>query len=144
MASYNTYIWKHKADDGVTELYAGRTNLSVDRRIKLNGWAYVGPNSRPIAGGAVEVIHQDTLQFDDDIKKYYREEDICSAEQLLIDTIKAIKQLYPDKVRVLNSRRGFSASACYWKKVRHEEYKNENSEGLEFVPKLLSKIIKSL
>ena len=154
----NTYIWKHKAEDGVIELYAGKTYRTAEQRIKP--MAYTGPKSRPIAAGQVEIIHEDChAGLSETQDKIAKEEgittksaivlmrfnnDICSAEQLLIDTIKAIQKLYPNKVRVLNSRRGFSASSAGFQKRWHNKYKDKNSEGLDFFPQLLSKIIKEL
>ena len=139
----NTYIWKHKAEDGVIELYAGKTYRTAEQRIRP--MAYTGPKSRPIAAGQVEVIHEDRHVWNKDkVQRYHYDNDICSAEQLLIDTIKAIQKLYPNKVRVLNSRRGFSSSSCCWEKRLHNKYKDKNSEGLDFFPQLLAKLIKSL
>jgi hypothetical protein len=143
-----TYIWKHEASDGVTELYAGQTSRTVEQRVRPT--AYAGSkfhaalrrSTPPIRGAQVKIIYRKEHRYDEecgwDAVDYH--------EQMLIDTIKAIQKLYPSKARVLNERSamGCSKSASNWKKRSREGYKEKNSEGLDFSPQLLPELIKSL
>ena len=137
----NTYIWKHEASDGVTELYAGQTGRTVEQRIKPI--AYNGPKSRPLTAKQVEVIYQKKHQPDmwDDRHRWWS---VDYHEQILIDTIEAIKQLYPDKIRVLNTNHGLSKAASLHRRSNFVEYRKKNTEGLPFSAQVMAEVIKDL
>ena len=137
----NTYIWKHEASDGVTELYAGQTGRTVEQRIKPI--AYSGPKSHPLTAKQVEVIYQKKHQAEGGYGRY-RWWGVDYHEQILIDTIETIKQLYPDKIRVLNTNHGLSKAACLYKRSDFVEYRKKNTEGLPFSTQVMVEVIKDL
>ncbi len=131
----------HEAEDGMIDLYAGKTRFTAERRINTVA-AYSGPNSETLKAKDVKIIHEE--HHDWDKRDYHYKCDVSCVEQILIDTIRTIRQLYPRKVRVLNTNEGLRTNAYCWERRRYKDYKNKNSEGLNFFPQLLSKIIKEL
>ena len=144
----NTYVWKHEASDGVTELYAGQTSKTVEQRVRPTAYAgskfhAVLRRSTPaIRGAQVDIVYRKEHQCDEE----YGWDAVDFHEQMLIETIEVIQKLYPNEVRVLNERRamGCSKSASNRKKRMRGGYKEKNSEGLDFCPQLLPELIKSL
>ena len=137
----NTYIWKHEASDGVTELYAGQTGRTVEQRIKPI--AYSGPKSNPLKAEQVEVIYQKKHQAEGGYGRWCWW-GVDYHEQILIDTIEAIKQLYPYKIRVLNTNHGLSKAACLYKRSDFVEYRKKNTGGTPFSPQVMVEIIQDL
>ena len=139
----NTYIWKHEKENGEVDLYAGKTRFTAERRINTVA-AYSGPNSETLKAKDVKIIHEEHHECDKREDRHNYKCDVSCAEDILINTLWIIRKLYPKKVCVLNTNAGLRTNACCWERRRYKDYKDKNSEGLNFFPQLLSKIIKEL
>ena len=121
----NFYIWMALID-GLICLYAGRTSRSIEARTRQI--AYVGPNSRPIMGKEIKIMHRerhtpDTLLNELSGRKeegdFMRTQwgirynnDIGDEEEKLINSIEAVQQMHPDRIKVLNTNRaGYHAGS---------------------------------
>jgi|TARA_B100001971_G_scaffold212813_1_gene243984 hypothetical protein len=138
----NTYIWKHEKENGEVALYAGKTRFTAERRI--NTVAAFKDKYRTLKAKDVKIIHEEHHECDKREDRHNYKCDVSCAEDILINTLWIIRKLYPEKVHVLNTNAGLRTNACCWEWRRYENYKDKNSEGLDFFPQLLSKIIKEL
>jgi len=134
------YVWNHEYSSSTTNLYAGKTRQTVEQRIR--GSAYSGPNWKSnISGGRVNVIHR-ASPSDNELTRDRPELEMSFLEQIFINTIKMAATLYPKKLNVLNTLRGFNTSSCCWEKKMFQDYQDKHTNGLPYDDELLQKVVR--
>jgi len=122
----NTYIWKTKEpintknNKRVIGLYAGRTKMSVEQRVR--GCAFSGNQwCRPIGGDEVKVLYQEsyTQRSLNTVQAEFYTNPLGLYEELLIQTLyRYIRNLQDNStgvsVEILNVNRGTKFSNWKW------------------------------